>query len=113
MYVLTLTLYICSSQSIGSLASTRSFVASGSRKRLDSAHLLRSASLPHLLPTYFIDHDGPCLHLYGGGALEVLDTPIQHKQQAVEEIHFHFIEFEEITYWLPKLAHTCPQMNVS
>ena len=92
------------------MASTQSFVAnpnSGSRRRPSSAHLLRSASLPHFLPTYFVDHDGSCLHLYGGGALEVLDTPIQHpggKQQTVEEVHFHFIEFEEVAYWLPKLA---------
>lgn len=86
---------------------------SSSPGRRSSAHLLRSSSLPHLLPTYFVDHEGSCLHLYGGGALEILDTPIQYKQQPVEEIHFHFIEFGEITHWLSKLAQACPHINVS
>lgn len=105
--------YVCSSQSIVGLASTRSFVSSGSHRPRGSAHLLRSTSLPHLLPTYFVDHDGPCLHLYGNGALEMLDTPVQHKQEPVEEILFHFIDFVEITDWLPKLAHTYPHISVS
>ena len=110
--------FFCSSHSIGCLASTRSFVAhsnSGSRRIHGSASLLRSASLPHLLPTYFVDHDGSSLHLYGSGALEVLDTPIQHtgKQKPVEEVHFHFIEFEEIAYWLTKLAQAYPHTTVS
>ena len=100
------------------MASTRSFVAnsnSGPRTIHGSANLLRSASLPHLLPTYFVDHDGSSLHLYGSGALEVLDTPIQHtgKQKPVEEVHFHFIEFEEIAYWLTKLAQAYPHITVS
>ena len=103
----------CSSQSVGGLVSTRSFVASGSRKSRGSAHLIRSASLPHLLPTFFVDHDGSRLHLYGSGALEMLDTPVQHKQEPVQEILFHFIDFEEITDWIPKLAHTYPHISVS
>ena len=105
--------YVYSSQSIGGLASTRSLVSSGSQRPRGSAHLLRSASLPHLLPTYFVDHDGPCLHLYGSGALEMLDTQVLHKQEPVEEILFHFIDFEEITDWLPKLAHIYPHISVS
>ena len=107
---------MCSSQSIGSSTSTRSFIAKSnydSHGHLGSAVLLRSASLPHLLPTFFVDHDGSSLHLYGGGALEVLDTPIQHKQQPVEEVHFHFIDFDEITDFLPKLAQAYPHTSVS
>lgn len=107
-----------SSHSIGCSASTRSFVAhsnSGSRRIHGSANLLHSSSLPHLLPTYFVDHDGVSLHLYGNGALEVLDSPIQHtgKQKPVEEVHFHFIEFEEIAYWLTKLTQSYPHTTVS
>ena len=88
---------------------------SSSHRIHGSANLLRSSSLPHLLPTYFVDHDGSSLHLYGSGALEVLDTPIQHsgKQKPVEEVHFHFIEFEEIAYWLTKLAQAYPHATVS
>ena len=86
---------------------------SGSPVRLSSAHLLRSSSLPQLLPTYFVDHDGSSLHLYGVGALEILDTPIQYKQQPVEDIYFHFIDFVDITQWLSKLTQACPRISVS
>ena len=43
----------------------------------------------------------------------MLDTPIQHKQQPVEEVHFHFIDFDEITDFLPKLAQAYPHTSVS
>jgi hypothetical protein len=110
--------FLYSSHSVGYSASTRSFVAhsnSGSRRIHGSANVLHSSSLPHLLPTYFVDHDGLSLHLYGSGALEVLDTPIQHtgKQKPIEEVHFHFIEFEEIACWLTKLAQSYPHTTVS
>ena len=71
----------------------------------------RASSHPQLLPMYFVDHCAPSLHLYGTGSLEVLDTPL-HSPQPVTEIHFHFIEFDEIAPWLPKLAYNYPDTTV-
>lgn len=71
----------------------------------------RSSSLPHLVPTFFVDYSAPSLHLYGGGSLEALESP-PLGPQPVTEIHFHCIEFEEITPWLSKLAHSYHNLTV-
>lgn len=117
IHVNVCTSYLYSSPPTSYSASTRTFVA-----KLDpdshtcrSANVPHSSCVPHLIPTYFVDHNDACLHLYGSGSFEALDTPIQYtaKQQPVKEVHFHFIEFENIAYWLTKLAEAYPHTTVS
>lgn len=91
--------------------STRSFATNSDTLKPGPSHF-HSASLPHLLPSYFIDHSGHALHLYGGVALEVFDAPPTHGKQQVEELHFHFIEYDEIAPHLGRLAAAFPHVNV-
>ena len=102
----------CRNKLIGSSVSTQSFVGGrGAGPREDHTYF-HSASLPQLLPMYFVDHSGPVLHLYGGGALEMLDATPTHGKQRIEELHFHFIEFNEIAPCLTRLATSYPYVNV-
>ena len=109
------TSYLYSSPTTSYSASTPSFVTQldpGSHRSTKVSH---SSSQPHLVPTYFVDLDDSYLHLYGSGSLEALDTPVQHsaKQQPVEKVHFHFIQFGNIAYWLTKLMDAYPHTTVS
>lgn len=54
------------------------------------------------------------LHLYGGGALDAMETSATlHNKQPIQELHFSYIEFEDIAHWLPKLILICPNVTVS
>lgn len=60
-----------------------------------------------------MEHTGTTLYLYGGGALEAIETAPLHGKQPVEQVSFNYLEFEEIARWLPKLIHICPNVTVS
>lgn len=61
-----------------------------------------------------MDHAGPSLHLYGDGALETLDNaPNPTHGPSVEEVHFHYMEFEEIAPLLSKMSRGFPHVRVS
>lgn len=79
---------------------------------------LGCASLPHLLPTivptHFLELQDATLHLYGQGALEAMETSApMHSKQPIQEMHFSYLEFEDIAQWLPKLGLICPNVTVS
>ena len=85
---------------------------------------LACASLPHVLaspssssssaPSHFVEHKETSLRLYGGGALEAVESmaPL-HSKQSIEQVCFSYIEFDDIAHWLPKLIQICPSMTVS
>lgn len=61
-----------------------------------------------------MEHHNITLHLYGSGALDAMETsaPI-HSKQPIRELHFSYLEFENIAQWLPKLILICPDVTVS
>ena len=80
--------------------------------------ILDCASLPHLLPTivptHFLELQDATLHLYGQGALEAMETSApMHSKHSIQEMHFSYLEFEDIAQWLPKLSLICPHVTVS
>jgi len=100
------------SNSSGVLTSSQSFVAGHVDLLKSRQSINRSHSLPQLLPTFFVDLEDTCLHLYGEGSLEELDQP--HSQgTSVQEIQFHYIEFEEIAPLLSKISRAFPLVRVS
>ena len=107
-------LSVSRSKSLGSSTSTQSFVGKVELIKHSRRNLLRSSSLPQLLPTYFVDHTGPILHLYGDGALETLENvPNPSHGPSIEEVHFHYMEFEEIAPLLSKMSRGFPHVRVS
>lgn len=79
---------------------------------------LSCASLPHILPrptpTHYLEHREATLHLYGSGALEAMETSApMHNKHPIRELHFSYVEFEDIAQWLPKLVLICPDITVS
>lgn len=114
LLILTITCIFCLDRS-GSLAlsaSTHTFAGRVDLLKQSRANL-QSVSLPQLLPTYFVDLCDSCLHLYGEGALESLHDPGHTHSQTVNEIQFHYIEFEEITPLLSKISKNYPLVRVS
>lgn len=79
---------------------------------------LTSASLSQVSglsgPSHFFEHDDTTLHLYGWGSFEVMDNSAPlHTKLPIKELHFHYIEFDDIAVWLPKLNKSFPSVVVS
>ena len=78
---------------------------------------LACASLPHVLssspPGHYMEHEETTLHLYGGGALEAMETITLHGKQPIQHVSFNYLEFDDIAQWLPKLVTICPNVTVS
>lgn len=66
------------------------------------------------MPTHFVEQRDTTLHLYGSGALEAIETAAPlHSKHPIQEIHFCYLEFEDIAQWLPKLIYIFPDVTVS
>ena len=71
----------------------------------------RSPSLPHLTPSFLVEHSGATLQLYGSGALETLPPP--PGGEPVRELHCCYLSPEDLVQWLPRIPTACPLLDVS
>ncbi len=109
--------YFFSSSSLESVSSPVLPVGACAIPRADHG-ALACASLPHVTyptaPLHFVEHKDMTLHLYGTGALEAMETSASlHSKQPIRELHFSYMEFEDIAHWMPKLVLICPNVTVS